>query len=103
MNGSVAGGRQSVGQSIDSVQLKKVTEDMVIQKINKIFDDVQGDNNEFEESYTGLKKNTSRVDKSLSNDISSDNLAGLQQPKSASKKVTILDQEEPRMQAPVSY
>jgi len=46
-------------QSMDSQQLKKVTEEMVINKINNIFDQVQEDNREFEESYQGLRKNNS--------------------------------------------
>jgi len=57
-------------QSVDSQQLKKVTEDMVVTKINMIFDEIKGDNDEFEQSYQGLKKNSSAIiNSSKSNDF----------------------------------
>jgi hypothetical protein len=35
--------------------LKNIGEEMIIQKLNKIFDDMKKDNQEFEESYASLK------------------------------------------------
>ena len=72
MYGSNKGANNTMSRdSINSSSMRKVTEDMVVQKINKIFDEIQGDNNEFEESYTGLKKNTSQIiqDSSKSNEV----------------------------------
>lgn len=61
MHGSAGKQANLSRQSIDSTQLKRVTEDMVTQKINKIFDEIHGDNEEFEQSYQGLKKNSSAL------------------------------------------
>lgn len=47
--------QRPVTASIDS-ETKRFGEEMIIQKLNKIFDDVKKDNQEFEESYHGLKK-----------------------------------------------
>ena len=40
-----------VDRSIDSVNLKAVGEEMIMEKLNKIFDEVKNENQEFEESY----------------------------------------------------
>ena len=41
----------SLNESLSMSQKRKVGEDMIIEKINKIFDEVSKDRNEFEESY----------------------------------------------------
>lgn len=51
---------QNVNKSIDagsvgSQDLRNIGEEVIIQKLNKIFDEMQKDNQEFEESYTSLK------------------------------------------------
>ena len=50
----VNGGQQPQNQSTTSIQsseVRRVGEEMIIEKLNKIFDEVKGDNKEFEESY----------------------------------------------------
>lgn len=50
-----------VNQSMDSRQLKQITEEMIVEKINRIFEDARNDNQEFEDSYHGFKKSSSRI------------------------------------------
>lgn len=73
----------SVHASIDSAQMKRLTEEMIISKINNIFDEVRKDNDEFEESYIGTKKSPIYADTSMqANEASPDK-------KSPAKKVVI--------------
>ena len=41
--------------SIDT-ETRRIGEEMIVEKINKIFDEAQKDNREFEDSYQSLKK-----------------------------------------------
>jgi hypothetical protein len=47
--------QRPVAASIDS-ETKRFGEEMIIQKLNKIFDDVKKDNREFSDGYHSLKK-----------------------------------------------
>ena len=47
--------KRPVAASIDS-ETKRFGEEMIMQKLNKIFDDVKRDNQDFEGSYQSLKK-----------------------------------------------
>lgn len=38
--------------------MKRLTEEMIVAKINDIFDEVRRDKDEFEESYVGIKKSS---------------------------------------------
>lgn len=96
-NGSSAGrAEQLLAQSLDSQSLRQITEDLVIQKINKIFEEAARDNTEFDESYTALKRpipaqkiSTSHSQVDSSNKEISQSL--LEQPKT--KKVSIQEQQ----------
>lgn len=73
--------------SIDA-ETKRIGEEMVIEKINKIFDEAQKENKEFEDSYQSLKKPQSFIDTSMqANDQSIDYVS----PGKKQKKVTIVE------------
>ena len=61
---------------------------MVVQKINKIFDEMHGDNEEFENSYQGLKKNSSAL---IGSSKSQADFQESSIEKSGSKKVKIVE------------
>lgn len=50
--------------SIDT-ETRRIGEEMILEKINKIFDEAQKDNKEFEDSYQSLKKPQSFADTSI--------------------------------------
>ncbi len=53
MNGGVdvSGSYNSLSNSLSMSAKRKIGEEMIIEKMNKIFDEVAKDHNEFEESY----------------------------------------------------
>lgn len=61
MNGGidVSGSYNSLSNSLSMSTKRQIGEEMIIEKMNRIFDEVAKDHNEFEESYqeTSPKKN----------------------------------------------
>jgi len=53
MNGGVdvSGSYNSLSNSLSMSAKRKIGEDLIIEKMKKIFDEVANDHNEFEESY----------------------------------------------------
>mgnify|MGYP001117286436 CR=1 FL=1 len=52
-------------KSIDSTNLKAIGEEMILEKLNKIFDECKKDDQEFEESYQSLKKSPQKSAKKV--------------------------------------
>ena len=61
-NGMPTGG---LDKSLDSQKFRAIGEELIIEKLNKIFDEVKADNKEFEESYQSLKKSPERPAKKV--------------------------------------
>ena len=61
-NGSVRGSNQSLDLR-ESAQMRKIGEDLIMEKINKIFDEVAGDRQDFEESYISISNSASKTRK----------------------------------------
>jgi len=71
VNGSARNEGGGAAQSIDldSVKLRNIGEEILTDKINRIFDDLKQDDKEFEASYQGLSQSKQRPEAGLKESI----------------------------------